>query len=313
MKNMAEDDIEHVSCPLCSSTSHRFYDKLNNWNIVACNTCDLKFTNPRPTLESLPTYYSEEYFQDERHVGKFYDKEGGIKKADTSPYINRIQDVENFSKQRGKLLELGAARGGFINVLQKRGWNVKGIDISQDAVDFGRKELNLDMFCGHFADFPDNEMFDVICMYQTLEHVPDPGLVIEKSYKILNTNGLFIAEIPNINSFDMKISKERKRLSYDLPRHLNHFSEKVLTRHLEQNGFRIIHVNRYYPNFILSLLQNKQKPAVARSSQNETKVKSNDEVIPMMKYPTGWKQQLLQMNSRLFPGWRFTVIAQKNG
>lgn len=311
---MIKGKTEAINCPLCSCDSYRYYDSLDGWQIVACNECDLKYTNPRPTIDSLPEYYSESYFQDERHVGKFYEKDGTLKKKDTSPYINRIQDVENFVTQRGSLLEVGAARGGFLNVLKDRGWKVKGLDISQDAVDFGKKEYGLDMFCGHFTDMPVDEKYDVICMYQTLEHLPDPGAVIAKSASLLNPWGLFIAEIPNLNAFDMKINKERRRLSYDLPRHLNHFSVKVLSKHLRSNGFEVINIDRYYPNFILELLNRKNRNAEKHVSVSARKsINKESENKPLMKYASGWKNQLLRMNSRWFPGWRFTITAMRNG
>ena len=63
-------NLEHVDCDLCGSKDYTFFseqkDVLHNVNdtvfqVVTCNKCGLKFTNPRPTKKSISYFYSKKY------------------------------------------------------------------------------------------------------------------------------------------------------------------------------------------------------------------------------------------------------------
>ena len=57
--------------------------------------------------------------------------------------------------------------------MKERGWNVKGVEISEAACKIAKDKYNIELFNGNFLNFVSEEKFDVICMYQTLEHVHD--------------------------------------------------------------------------------------------------------------------------------------------
>jgi hypothetical protein len=155
-------------------------------------------------------------------------------------------------------------------------------------------------------------------MYQTLEHVSDPAYVVERSYQLLKPGGLLVIEVPNLQSFDMKIDKERKRLSYDLPRHLNHFTPAVLNKKLASLGLKVIHTDLYYPNFVLNLTSRARK-----ASAKSTGAKTGATPVPqaaaaqpqyaLAKPRVTRKVRLLKTISRFLPGWRFSVVARKPG
>ncbi|CAN0531624.1 unnamed protein product, partial [Scytosiphon promiscuus] len=121
------------------------------------------------------------------------------------------------------------------------------------AVKLAKSVYNLDIFCGTFDQFKPQKQFDVICMYQTLEHVPNPDFIIDRSYELLKKDGILVIEVPNIKAFDIKIDNERKRLSYDLPRHLNHFHPSFLSKEIKKRKFEILDIDLHYPSFILKL------------------------------------------------------------
>ena len=71
--------IEKVACDFCGSENSTRFDQLEEWKIVKCTDCGFVFTNPRPTVESLPHFYSEDYYKDERHYSKFYNDNGSLR------------------------------------------------------------------------------------------------------------------------------------------------------------------------------------------------------------------------------------------
>jgi len=300
---------ENILCNFCESNNYSHFDCSDGWNIVKCKGCGFHYTNPRPFLSQLPDFYKEDYFNDIRHSKKFYNDDGSIRNS-TGNYNNRIKTIENHVNCRGSLLEIGAARGGFLKVMRERGWQISGVEISENAVKLAKEINNVDLFCGTFDQFNTKNKFDVICMYQTLEHVSNPKKVIEKAYLLLNKKGILVIEVPNIKGFDIKKDKRRKKLVYDLPRHLNHFSPKFLSNQLIKIGFSIIEKDRYYPQFLLDWMETKQK------GKNELHTGSNcsennSKEIPLKKHNKTWKVKFLDNVSKFYPGWRFTLVAQK--
>jgi SAM-dependent methyltransferase len=313
MNQPINNDFETIVCPLCRSSSYKSYDKLNGWTIVECKQCGFRYTNPRPKIDVLSSFYTEEYFKDERHFEKFYNKDNTIKQQSDN-YTNRVLDIESHVQKRGKLLEIGAARGAFLDKMKKRGWDVRGVEISGDAVKLGKELYRIDIFQGTFAEFETNEKFDVICMYQTLEHVPDPKFIVEHSYELLNKSGIIIIEVPNIESIENKVSGRLKFERYDLPRHLNHFSPLVLKKLLESSGFSVIYCDNYIPfiwtDFFKKIINRKNKKTTKEITEPNNKEMSASIPLKTASKPTA-KQSMMRKFSKWFPGWRVTIIGQK--
>lgn len=298
-----------INCPFCSSSNQSLFDSENEWKIVSCNDCNFIFTNPRPTAESLPSYYGEEYFKDKRHRKKFYNDDGSLKKV-SDAYINRIEDNEAFRKERGAILEVGSARGGFLRVMKNRGWIVQGVEISKDASDIANDD-GINTFNGELQNYNSNRKFDSICMYQTLEHVPNPLEIVQKSHKLLNEGGQIVIEVPNIKCTELKFNKTRKHLSYDLPRHLNHFAPDFLAKKLEENGFEVVSI-KLFPGRLAQLIINlREKLRKPEKQINNIKTIESEATIPLMSSKRGRFSAIIDKINSALPGWRFTIIAIK--
>lgn len=301
----------YSNCPFCNSSKLSKYDRLENWSISRCKKCGYTFTNPSPYPEDLPKYYEESYFHDVRHSSKFYNQDNSIKESDKTEYLNRIIEIENCFIERGSLLEIGAAHGDFLKTMKSLGWDVSGVEISKDGCNIAKNKNNIEIYNGNYLDFKTSRKYDVICLYQTLEHVYNPKEHIKKAFDELSNNGILLIEVPNRKSFDMKISKKRKWLSYDLPRHLSHFDPKFLSIQLKKVGFEIENIDLYYPNFIIKLIQRikKEKPisTTSNNSTNENEAKPR----PLYKKHQNFNSKILSTISKFFPGWRFTIIARK--
>jgi 2-polyprenyl-3-methyl-5-hydroxy-6-metoxy-1,4-benzoquinol methylase len=298
---------EIVKCPICKSNESRPKWQFNSWKVVRCKKCGFHYTNPRPPTEELSSYYSESYYTDERHRSKFYEEGGEVKIEQGQNYLNRIADLEHYAEIRGKVLEIGAARGGYLIALKNRGWDVHGVEISADAVGKAKTMYDLDLFCGSLDQFQSAYLFDAVLMYQTLEHVPDPAAIIDKSASLLKNDGLLIVEVPNLDSFDFKTNRSRREMMLDLPRHLVHFDKKSLCALIKSKGFTILEVNLYLPFFVLKWLNRPVRP----SFTPEEVVKNKESIPAMMTKSYGWKLGVLKILSSVLPGWRITVIAKK--
>ena len=309
-------DLESVNCSFCGSPDNSTYDSVGEWDIVKCDHCGFCFTNPRPTVESLPSFYDLSYFKDyDVNRFGFSNEDGSQELASGTDYHQRIADIESWVNNRGRLLEVGAALGEFLSVMRRRGWKVNGVEVSRDAVEVAKKDRGVDIFCGTLEEFETTETFDVVCMYHSLEHTPNPAYVIDRAYELLTPGGIIVIEVPNLEGFDARINRERKLLSYDLPRHLSHFTPTILSEKLAMKGFKVLGIDLYYPDFILRLAEariaRRQSGGVDRSADRNGDASQPDRELPMARNRMGWKTHLLKWVSELFPGWRFTIVARK--
>jgi 2-polyprenyl-3-methyl-5-hydroxy-6-metoxy-1,4-benzoquinol methylase len=151
------------------------------------------------------------------------------------------------------LLDIGCAQGFFLYNASKSGYTTKGIEISQDAAAYAMTEFGLDIEAKPFEElrFPENH-FDVVTLWQVLEHVPYPLTVLKEVHRILKPEGLLVVSTPNIEGIPAKILR---RKWWDIKRlHINQFSKKTLKDILHNAGYRNTSAVSYRGFVSLSIL-----------------------------------------------------------
>ena len=106
------------------------------------------------------------------------------------------------------------------------GWRVSGLDVSPLVAQSIRDELGLEI---HLGTLPHPDLspgsFDVVTMWQSLEHVHEPLAVLRAAYELLSPGGRIVVAVPNYESFAAKWFGEHW-FGLDLPRHLTHFTRR---------------------------------------------------------------------------------------
>jgi 2-polyprenyl-3-methyl-5-hydroxy-6-metoxy-1,4-benzoquinol methylase len=100
-------------------------------------------------------------------------------------------------KREGKLLEIGCGKGEFLKLAQKH-FDVEGMDTSRYAIAavrgfLGKKARREDVELATLMP----EHYDVIAIFNVLEHLKRPGQVIDKIYHGLAKRGIVIGSVPN--------------------------------------------------------------------------------------------------------------------
>jgi 2-polyprenyl-3-methyl-5-hydroxy-6-metoxy-1,4-benzoquinol methylase len=151
------------------------------------------------------------------------------------------------------LLDIGCGEGFFLFNASKAGYTTKGIEISQDAAEYAGREFGLDVEAKPFAElqFPEN-YFDVVTLWQVLEHVPYPLIVLKEVHRILKPEGLLATSTPDIEGILAKIFR---RKWWNLRRlHINQFTAKTLTDMLKRAGFKNVFSTTYKEYISISML-----------------------------------------------------------
>lgn len=239
----------HIPCNLCGSNHREPYCPENGLGLVKCQNCGLVYVSPRPDPNELYALYGETYFHNDESgmVGysNYVADEGNIRKTANG----RIARLERYTRQPGRMLDVGCAVGFFLDEARKRGWQVEGLDVSNFAVEYAREHFGLNTRAGSFTGLEfAPESFDLVTMWDVIEHVPDPKSYIHKAAAVLRSGGIFSLATPDIDSLPAKLTGKRW-VGYKLSEeHLYYFSKRTLAKMLEEAGFEILesrHVGKY--------------------------------------------------------------------
>ncbi len=212
-----------------------------------CVNCGMTRLATIPTEEELQEWYSVEYYQGAEHKDYAQDKAVWQKN-----FRRRVQTLRDFVPAEGKLFEIGAAYGFFLELAQQY-WQVRGVEKVADAARYAREQLRLNVTDEDFLslNIPSNE-YDAVCMWDTIEHLREPHLFIEKVSRILKPGGVICITTGDVGSVLARLQGAGWRLLHT-PTHLYFFSQATLTRLLERYGFEVIHFD--YAGYYRSLDQ----------------------------------------------------------
>ena len=209
---------------------------------VKCRNCHLIYVNPIEKASKI----NEAYFQ-RKDVDAPIIQETRL--TATESQVGLIKRYGNGTR----LLDVGCGEGFFLFNASKAGYTTKGIEISQDVAKYARREFGLDVEAKPFEElrFAEN-YFDVVTLWQVLEHVPYPLMVLKEVHKILKPGGLLATSTPDIEGILAKIFR---RKWWNLRRlHINQFTTKTLTDMLNRAGFKNIFSTSYKEYISMSML-----------------------------------------------------------
>lgn len=214
-----------------SSGAERLVDQL-----VACTNCGLRYVNPRLKASQI----LEEYAQgsDEVFVSQAASREFTFEKG-----LRIIERQTN--GRRGRILDVGTAGGSFLHVASRRGWEVEGCEPNRWLCGWAEKHYGLKVDPGTlFEQAYDAERFDVLSLWDVLEHVPDPRSVILECHRLLKPHGLLVLNYPDIGSWISRLM--RRSWVFLLSVHLYYFTRATMGRLLTDAGFTVVLIRPHY-------------------------------------------------------------------
>ena len=228
-------------CMLCGSgESDRFPPEYLNGRLWRCLDCDLVFVYPQPAVAELTALYSEEYFSSANSNELGYSDYEGDRENIYRTFTRRLKSLQRVHPDKAAVLDVGCAYGMFLEVAAEAGWDVQGIDISEHAVERAQERLGDRVRAGVFLEeeLP-SERYDVVTMWDYLEHTLDPKADLAKARRLLVDGGILALATPDVGSLAAKVFGHRW-MGYKLDEHLVYFSRATMRRLLEEAGFRII-------------------------------------------------------------------------
>ena len=255
--------IHYTLCPVCNSSEINPLLTVNDHSVSKedfviwqCGDCSLRFTQDVPDEDSIGPYYqSQDYIShsntDKGLLNKVYQRVRKItleQKADL---------IIGYTKEKGKLLDIGAGIGAFLSVMKEKGWETKGIEPDEVARKNAKDLFGLTLEQpSTLYQLPQNS-YDAITLWHVLEHVHHLHAYIAQLKSLLTKEGKIFIAVPNYTSVDAAAYRNFWA-AYDVPRHLYHFSPKSIERLVSQHGLQLAEKKpMWFDSFYISLLSSK--------------------------------------------------------
>ena len=227
--------LSGVSCMLCGAGEARRLVTKRGYDVVRCAGCGLVYVWPQPTREELAAIYS---------AGGYHAEVDEAERR--RHFARRLRQVEELAPRRGCVLDVGCSKGYFLEAARDEGWEAVGVDLNRKAVDEARAR-GLEVHCGDLSDFdPSGRLFDVVTLFDLIEHTTDPQATLRACRGLLRPGGLLVVSTPNIDGLVPRVTYglfARTLGAWEHPTppgHLVQFSRRTLQQMLAQTDFRIV-------------------------------------------------------------------------
>jgi len=227
---------DQKNCPICNSLNHDVFVSRFDINIMKCKDCGVGYVEKFP-IDTSDVYSDEEYLP--------------IAQSD---YLDHVEyRMERFAKERTemilshlacspseiRLLDVGCGTGWFLDYAKSLSFDVAGQEFGKDLAKYTAKKLGIKVWDEPITAIPESEKFDCITLFDVIEHVPNPGEVIQSISNHLNPGGISLIFTPNLDSW--AFNKLGNRNSLIMPvEHLFYFTRESLNILIKQANLDVL-------------------------------------------------------------------------
>lgn len=219
-------------------SARRKPDRLH-YQMVRCSGCGLVYSDPILPSDQINRLYQKSRFT-------YTDRSADLVKT----YGYYLKQLDRHKTKKNRLLEIGCGNGFFLQEARRQGYRqVWGVEPSRQAAglapDWLKQKIKITVFKPNL--FPKN-YFDVICFFQTFDHIIDPNRFLKECYRILKPGGLVLAINHNVESLPAKLLRSYSPI-IDVE-HAYLYSLKTMQLIFAKHGFQVLKTApsfNYYP------------------------------------------------------------------
>jgi len=224
------------ACPICGEKFYFQNQKIPKQRFIKCRNCGVFSIDPVDPndldkgLEKAELMTQNIYLH-EKKISQHMDYR--FRDLAFGEYIEEI----NKYKVYGNILDIGCGIGSFLLAIKKFGWNEYGIELSSAAnlaIELGLNVFQTDFLNTQF----DKDFFDVITLFDVIEHISEPIIFLEKIKTILRPGGLLLIITPNLKGISSRLLKHNW-LAYTQIDHVILYSPKTLSLLLSKKNFKL--------------------------------------------------------------------------
>jgi 2-polyprenyl-3-methyl-5-hydroxy-6-metoxy-1,4-benzoquinol methylase len=235
--SMDSDPNTERACIICGGAEIKPF----NDAVSQCRACGYIFAETKLTESEIAALYEEHLF-----TGGAFSDYLADEKFLRKNFANRLRVLDRFldPKRHRNLIEIGSAYGIFLDMARDKFASVRGMDVTDAGVKYAKERFKLNVEQANFLahDFG-SEKFDVVCMWDTIEHLNAPQLFLEKIAAHSESGALLALTTGDIGSLNARLRKDKWRLMIP-PLHLHYFTRASLTKLLARHGFEVVYLRR---------------------------------------------------------------------
>ncbi len=245
MPRGAGPDAISFPCPACGSVRARHAFAVDGHRFRRCRSCrSLYLCEPPPQEETRDRFGGARYFLNPDYGppgrGEFVGYRDYLADRD---HIERkfgevLDHIQLHVPERGQLLDVGCGPGFLLSTARDRGWQARGVELNEWAARIARDEFGLDVHVGALRDagLRRGEL-DAVTMMDLIEHVPEPGAIVEEAAGLLRQGGVLALLTPDAGSPVSRLLGRHWPEAQRAPDHVVLFSVRGLTALLDRHGF----------------------------------------------------------------------------
>lgn len=254
-----------MNCPVCDSASvskhYTLHDRFfgvtpERFQSYLCRDCEALFLDQGLVCDRLAEFYPGNYWWSPQGISgrleTFY--RHFVLKHDHLAFVKRA--LRGFPSP--ECLEIGCGSGTFTGMARREGLNIKGLEISAEAVAEARR-MGIDCIEHGTVDaaVTSGKVYDAVIFFHLLEHLCEPRDFMKKVSGLVRAGGSLVLQVPNRSSWQARLLGSRW-YGLDCPRHVCNYTLKTLEKLLSCHGFRIEDVDTFSlrdnaPAFVSSL------------------------------------------------------------
>lgn len=223
-------------------SARRLPDRIH-YRTVRCNNCGLVRSDPVVYSEVLAELYEQSTFDYEDEIANL-----------KLTYGRYLAKLAGHGARKGALLEIGCGNGFFLEEALRQGYiTVRGVEPSTEAVARADPNIRSHISCSIMRPgLFEPDQFDVICMFQVFDHIPDPDKLLDECFRVLKPGGLILGLNHNIEAVSARLLKERSPI-IDVE-HMYLYSPATMGHIFAEHGFRLIQVGSVTNDYTLRYL-----------------------------------------------------------
>jgi SAM-dependent methyltransferase len=218
-------------------------DELLIDQLVKCRRCGFQYVNPRLRGELIFSGYTEG--DDPNYVSQLQARE--------RTFARSLDEIARAAGGTGRLLDIGTAAGAFVAAARARGWQAEGCEPNKWLAEWGARHYGITIRQGSVfeQDYADGS-FDVVTLWDVIEHTLDPREMLERCCRLLKPGGVLVVNYPDIGSWIARALG--RRWLFLISVHLYYFDRRTIARMLESTGFRVEAVRPHWQRLELDYI-----------------------------------------------------------
>ena len=240
-----KDQLLEVPCLLCGYSTGRVI--ISNYApllIRSCPRCGHLFTSPRLADSALASLYDTDYFESGEEGSAFgYADYAEQEKAISNTARMRLKWIKRRLKTdspKNRLLEIGSAYGFFLDEARQAGYQIAGIEPAATARSRANRLLKEEIVKDRLEKIAGQ--FDVVVLWDVLEHLPDPLTTLKQISEYMPPGALLAIITPNSASLPARFFSHRWLVFASPQEHLHFFNPVTIRLLLINAGFTPLEV-----------------------------------------------------------------------